>query len=96
MYVDLVLVEQNGDRYLFRAPAWSYIKEGEQVICETSRGEAMGKVITTYTADDDDKCMKFAVECCGASIPLNRIVGRLKYVEMRYPQEDENGNDSEE
>ena len=58
-YIDLVAVrfEQYHDLLVVQAPWCSPIKNGMTVLCETSQGEELGKVISYFeekTLDYDD------------------------------------------
>lgn len=85
MAIELVLVKQNEETFLFQAPKW-FVDEGETVVVE---GDKTGKVVKVidyiYT---DDKHFDFIVMCAGAKTPLPKVIGKLMFTECRYEEEE--------
>lgn len=96
-YIDLVLVRhhESPKKYLFRAPAFSHLVEGDAVFCETSKGEMLGEVLAVKTVNvDDGETLEFIRESTNAHFPLKRITGKLVLNQFNYSEEDNiNGDD---
>lgn len=88
-FIDYVVVEQNnGKRYLFTAPAHSYLEAGTTVTVDTVNGPEIGKVVastTEYTDINVDE-VKFLIDAFGATLPLKRVIS--KRVEYEYDYSD--------
>lgn len=92
-WVDLVIVRfyENQTRvYLFQAPAWSGLKKGDVVLCDTAKGAKIATVIASNTVErDEEETVKMWADICCAKFPLKTIKGKFK--EFEYP--DEEGGD---
>ena len=89
MHIGLVLVEQNGERFLFRTPAWSSIEVGDTVVVE---GDKTGKVVGTVSSIfTDDNYYDFIIKTANTKTPLPKVLGKLEYVECRYFTEENDG-----
>lgn len=94
-YIDLVICKHaNSDHpYIFKAPAWSYLKKGDDVIVETKRGEQPAKVERVYTVDTTDSDeFEFILMASGVTTPLRKVLKKIEYKEFEYDDEE----DSEE
>ena len=90
MYIGLVLVEEKGERYLFQSPAWSSITIGDSVVVKVGETDHTAKVINVISGiSKDDSHFQFILDACRAKQPLNKVMGRLEYVECRYLHEEE-------
>lgn len=95
-YIDLVLCQQPRGAYLFYAPAFSYLGEGQHVIVDTKLGEMPATVISTYTVDKDSEAYNFILkmlEAKGATLPLKRVLAKIDHRELEY-KEDTDGTDN--
>ncbi len=95
-YIDLVLCQQPRGAYLFYAPAFTNLKEGQSVIVDTKLGEMPAKVITTYTVNKDSEAYKFILkmlEANGATLPFKRVLAKVDHSELKY-EEDTDGTDN--
>lgn len=98
-YIDLVLCKHhNNDRYfLFQAPEFSGLQNGDQVIVETRKGEKEAIVIdkTTVNTTSDNDFIEFAMTVCNATHPLKKVLKKVVYIELKYGDENEKtGSDS--
>jgi hypothetical protein len=85
-YVDLVVVK--GEKpSLYRAPAWSDIKQGDKVIVETDAGESLVTVERTFSARTDDEYheLDFILVASGADLPLKKVLAKANY--LKYEEE---------
>ena len=99
MYEDWVIVTHAGnDRFLFRAPAWSFLKEGDKVQVETRYGTQYATVVYTYTVsttrEKEYEFFKCLAELGGARFPLKKIIGEVNLKEFNYTEE-EDGTDKD-
>lgn len=89
-WVDLVIVRfhENQTRvYLFQAPAWSHLRKGDLVMCDTANGTKIATVVTSDTAEQDKKeVVGMWADVCCATFPLKRIKGR--FTDFKYPDEE--------
>lgn len=90
-YVVLVVCKHTGssNRYLFRAPSTTWLKENEKVFVETIHGIRQAVVINTFTCEEGGTTFNFIVEAAGAKLPLKRVIGRMKLEKFDYPDEEE-------
>ena len=92
MWIDLVSVNfgRTQKNYLFYAPEYSRIVEGDEVICDTAIGPQRGTVVavTMSSGLDEEKCM-FAIKSMGATLPLKRILTVFKRKDLDYLDNEE-------
>lgn len=87
-YIDIVLVRlENGDKRLFRAPAWSYLTDTVEV--STLTGPHKGLVLAKITLPDDeeDEKVKFILSCMNAHWPLSKVIGYVDMHRLNYNDE---------
>lgn len=86
-YCDLVICtnKEDSSTHMFRTPAWSGLKKGDDVIVETT--EIM-QVENIYTFDMNDERLEFFLMCAGAEFPLQKIIYRIDYKKFVYADED--------
>ena len=90
-YIDAVLVKHPScDKlFLFQAPAFSYLNEGNNVICETKVSpEAEGEVVAIRTVEKNSAELQFIAKCSGATLPLNKIKAIVRVSELKYEDEE--------
>lgn len=81
--MDLVLVQmENSLNYLFQAPKYSIISEGDLVICDTKLGDRIGKVVAIRMSENEDgNFYKFVTQMIGVTTPLSKIKGVVRELE---------------
>jgi len=103
-YLDLVVVKlNNGQDYLFRAPAWSRLNKDDEVYVDvdTVSGSAYGKVvgsITTETTLDSEEAT-LLINMTHATLPIKKVLERVVSVKLDYkddPYEEENYEQTEQ
>ena len=90
-YIDLVACKHPNDNraYLFKAPNFSHLKNGDKVIVETRLGEKEVEVVATYTiGSDQDELLSMIIALSGAEIPLKRVLKKITYREFEYEEEE--------
>ena len=90
-YIDLVACKHPNDNraYLFKAPSFSRLENGDKVIVETRLGEKEVEVITTYTIGSDEaELLSMIYALSGAEIPLKRVLKKITYREFEYEEEE--------
>ena len=94
MYIDIVLCRHpyGSKTFLFQAPAWSGLTQGDDVIVDTINGTQPAQVAHVYTVEQDSKIEDFVICASGAYKPLKRILKRVIYRDFDYPEEDENAD----
>jgi len=104
MYIDLVLCKHDGNNnnFLFYAPAWSNLKEGDRVIVNTQYGESDAVVVATNCVEYKDDDYNFIIKATGATKPLRKVLKKVEYRELNYNcenldlvEENENGVDND-
>lgn len=85
--MDLVLVKmENGLNYLFQAPKYSILCEGDRVICDTKLGERAGTVVAVRMSESEDGFFyQFVTQMIGVTTPLSKIMGVVR--ELSYDEE---------
>ena len=88
MYIDLVLVKHDGcnQPYLFQAPAWSYLKEGDRVVVHNKFDEQTATVIEAITTTLDSETYRMVVKSSRAKEPLAKVVAKLDYSKFTYEE----------
>lgn len=91
MYLDLVLCKHPNceKKYLFRAPSYSNLEVGDEVVVETKKGEQPATVLAQLHVDNASREYKFITEFVEAKEPLKRVLKILKYYEIGYEDEEE-------
>lgn len=84
MYIDIALVKFDyaEGQYLFQAPAWSALEEGDKVLVHDETQEATVKA--TFTLDTNDEVFDFILKITGARLPLAKIDGKVKLQKFNY------------
>ena len=86
--IDLVLCT-NG--MIYKAPAFSNLKKGDEVIVVSSSG--FGEVNTcvdcTYSIDLDseESCFLFILRISKTMTPLKKVLRKVQQIELIYPEE---------
>ena len=86
MYYDVVNVKLSDRRRVFKAPAWSYLHEGDEVRVETMCGEETGKVVSIITIDENSDLEKFIKTLAGVN-EFNRVLGKIDFKAYSYPED---------
>ena len=84
------LSEYSKKIYLFETPAFSGLKKGDTIICDTSHGEKVAKVVASDSVEIDKVADHLWLDLCGASLPLKKVKGRFEA--YNYP--DAEGEDN--
>ena len=86
MFIDLVLCKHLVDsrKFLFYAPAFSYLQKDDQVLVDTARGEQTAIVINAVTVDSDSEDYLFILDATSATLPLQRVISKVWYRELEY------------
>ena len=87
--LDLVLCKHPNDNrvFLFRAPMNSGLQEGDDVICDTRRGENPAKVIQVCTVSENSSIYEMIKAATGAHGELKRILYKQERIPMNYPED---------
>lgn len=92
MYIDLVLAQHESSEkpYLFKAPGFSYLEAGDEIICETKKGKnkAVVKSCITINTDIEAKAYKMILEAAGAIEPLKKVLSKVEYKDFTYTEDE--------
>lgn len=95
-YKDLVLIKFDKPRcgcenktYLFQAPKWSYLQEGDKVIAQGQ----LATVIDSKTLSEDTDEYRFWTKFAGVTLPLAKLDGVLKPFEYEEEESNEDGQE---
>ena len=96
MYIDLVLCRHKDDdrNLLFQAPKFSYLKPNDEVIVETKLGNLSAKVVQSITIDVESEVYGFITSMYRVTLPLKKVLAKVRYSEFEYSEETENGIDN--
>lgn len=89
-YIDLVLCETcNGKREVFRAPAFSHLKNGEMVIVETDKGEEMTNVVISLCIGlDETENLAFIKEALQFEVDeLEKVKSKVVFRTLDYKED---------
>ena len=90
-YFDFVLCEpyDGEEKYLYRAPAWSGIAKGDDVLVETSTGSKQAQVCAIVTLSEEDKeTIDMIMQASGASKDLRKVLTRVRYIDIEYKEDE--------
>lgn len=86
-YKDYVLCKHQSERvFLFEAPAWSRLKEGDKVVVDTQYGQNEATVVKIITLSEiaDKEYIEIMVFLANATEPLRKVIGKVELKEFRY------------
>lgn len=86
MGFDLVLVEQGSGRYLFKAPEYSALNAGDEVMVETKNGKKAGKILFVLSATNEtDDDYQMAMLCANnENNELKRVLEKIEHREISW------------
>lgn len=91
--VDLVLCERglhSGQKFLFQAPAFSWLENGDRVLVDTEHGESDAAVVSVCTVNIASEQYDMIMQACGVSEPLKKVISKITYRKLEYEGESEN------
>ena len=87
--VDLVLCTHDmhsGQKFLFKAPAFSCLEKGDRVLVDTKHGESDAYVVSVCTVRiDSDQC-DMILACAGATEPIRKVIGKTVLTKFDYKE----------
>ena len=86
--IELVLCKHPNDSglYLFEAPAFASMSDGDTVVVNTRRGETMAVVVGHASDYVGGEYYKMLVAATGAREPLMRVKARVDFYTYKYPE----------
>ena len=75
LHMNIAIINQGGNRYLFEVPESISLKEGEKVKCDTKRGVTDG-IVWADSITTDEPTAKLIGKLTGAKFPLKKVVGK--------------------
>ena len=92
-YIQFVVCQHTGDskKYLFYAPAFSDVKEGDSVLVETKFGKQRATVLAVCISSSEDVERALRALAGVEGKPLKRVIGKYQFVKFNY-SEDENSD----
>ena len=95
--VDLVLCERgmhSGQRFLFQAPAFSWLdnglEKGDRVLVDTENGESDAYIVSACTVNTGSAQYDVIMQACGVNEPLKRVIGKYKFTKFDYDEDETN------
>lgn len=93
-YVQFVVCQHTGDskKYLFYAPAFSDIKEGDSVLVETQLGRRRATVLAVCIIFDTGTDVERTLRVLAGveDKPLKRVIGKYQFVKFNYSEDENN------
>lgn len=93
-YVQFVVCQHPCDskKYLFYAPAFSDIKEGDSVLVETEFGRRRATVLAFCTICDTGTDVERALRALAGveDKPLKRVIGKYQFTKFNYSEDENN------
>ena len=80
----------NSIKYLFYAPAFAYIKEGDEVLVDTQGGEKRATVLAVCNTSSDDVERALRVLTGGEDKPVKRVIGKYQFYKFDYSEDENN------
>ena len=89
-YICIVVVDKLSacERRLYQAPAFSSIKPGDEVICETPQGQRNGIVVDVEDISKTNHYLEFVLNAMQETLPLPKIISKVSYEKLKYESED--------
>ena len=88
-YFDFVLVQRDGKRELYRAPAWSHLEKNDEVIVETDEINNTALVLATQTlGNDEQEKIDFIMQATGASEDVKKVLAKVQLKTFDYEEDD--------
>ena len=81
----------NSIKYLFYAPAFANIKEGDEVLVDTQGGEKRATVLAVCITSSDDVERALRVLTGGEDKPVKRVIGKYQFYKFDYSEDENNG-----
>ena len=87
-FVDLAICQHDNDtrKFLFQVSCYE-ISVGDRVIVETKNGNKYATVIakhTVYNEPDKDEEYRFIVEAMSATLPLKRVLTKVREIDIDW------------
>lgn len=97
MFLDIVAVSGFGaEPMLFYAPAYSGIREGSVVRCETRFGSRIGMAVGVCTLSTESPAYEVIEKIAGDQFPLNRVSAFADSMrEFVYEEDDDGQSDND-
>lgn len=88
-YFDFVLVEMGMGRFLYRAPAYSKLERGDNVLCETWNGPDYGTVLSIVTLSKNDiDAIDFIMKATKSGETVNKVLAKVNYECIQYDKDE--------
>lgn len=82
--------------FLFYAPSFEHLKNGDKVIVDTKYGEQTANVVTACNGFTDSDVEESLRTLCGTgNRELKRVVGKFNFVKFDYTYDDKEGENHE-
>lgn len=83
--------DENRKPYLFRAPVYSYLKEGDRVMVMTKHGPKEGRVLRSVEVGGllESDIVEFFTKGTGVRFPLAKVISRVVESPLRYYGEEQ-------
>lgn len=85
--VDLVLCKHalnSAQKFLFQAPACSFLEKGDRVLVDTKHGESDAYVVSVCTVRIDSEQYGMILACAGATEPIRKVIGKTILTKFNY------------
>lgn len=91
-YVQFVVCKHAGNsiKYLFYAPVFTNIKEGDEVLVDTKYGEKRATVLAVCSTSSDDVERTLRVLSGTKDKPLKRVIGKYQFTKFDYDEDETN------
>ena len=77
-------------KYLFYAPAFFNIEEGDEVLVDTQFGEKRATVLAFCNTSSEDVERTLRVLAGAEDKPVRRVIGKYKFVKFDYREDEAN------
>lgn len=85
--IDLVLCSHalpGGQKFLFQAPAFSCLEDGDRVLVDTKYGERDAYVMCACTVRENTDQYDMILKCTGATEPIRKVIGKTVLTKFDY------------
>lgn len=92
----LALCKIGGKNYLFQMPRYEYIEKGQKVIVDMVGGPQDAIVVSTCSTMSDSDEFDMIMQAAGATIPLKKVLKKIREEELVYENDELDPEDTRE
>ena len=81
-----ILPSGKSGKFLFQAPAFSWLEKGDKVLVDTQYGESDAEVLHVCTVREGTDQYDMIIACAGATEPIRKVIGKTVLTKFDYKE----------